>query len=461
MRFCKNCNKELKETYTTEYTSKKGKGKKIYIIKKSYIKSLFCNQKCRKEYTYKKHKKDCLVCGKEFSNFTRSLHCSRKCANISRSKKSFNTCIICGKSFSVWLWNKNQKCCSIKCRNKEISNTLRKRNKENPRKLLGKEQFCCICGKSVGRMHLYRLKLNKLGFVCSKKCKGEQVKKMYKNNPKKLIAMKKKVSKKIKALLLNENYCLNMQKGLHVSPNSYERKVNKYSPQFVQFVGDRKYKVVFKDGSVKFPDFIVTPIDQTHKVIEVASVYWHTKDEMDIIIKKYNEIGYDCLVLWDTDLQNLSDLWQKILHFCGVLEIKLKKVNSTSILPTKAHVTDAGYDLYSSIDIILPSGEYKIVPCGIHIAIPFGLEGIIRGRSSLALKGIMCHIGTIDCEYRGELGPILYNFSKIPYKIKKGDRVCQIIFSYVDPPPFKTEVVEVNELPESKRGENGFGSSGR
>jgi len=109
--------------------------------------------------------------------------------------------------------------------------------------------------------------------------------------------------------------------------------------------------------------------------------------------------------------------------------------------------------------ITLAPGERALVPTGLAIAIPEGFEGQIRPRSGLALReGITClnSPGTIDSDYRGELGVILANLGQKPVTIQRGDRIAQLAVARVE----RAELVEGKTLPQSRRGEGGFGHTG-
>lgn len=142
--------------------------------------------------------------------------------------------------------------------------------------------------------------------------------------------------------------------------------------------------------------------------------------------------------------------------------MKIKIVNKSQFeIPSYATEGSAGLDLQASIEspIELKPFDRVLVPTGLYISIPEGHEGQIRGRSGLALRhGITLAngIGTIDSDYRGELGVILINLSKENYTIKNGDRIAQLVFlKYI-----KSELIEVEDLEDTKRGKGGFGHSG-
>ena len=161
------------------------------------------------------------------------------------------------------------------------------------------------------------------------------------------------------------------------------------------------------------------------------------------------------------------------------MKVRFKKLYENSILPSKAHETDAGFDLYAnSFHTIDKSGNGKItdagnifafrlypgervlVKCGFSMALPNGYEAQIRPRSGMALKygiGVVNSPGTIDSSWRGECGVILINFSEVCHEIILHERIAQMVINKLP----DVEIVEVDSLDETDRGENGFGSSGR
>ncbi len=120
------------------------------------------------------------------------------------------------------------------------------------------------------------------------------------------------------------------------------------------------------------------------------------------------------------------------------------------------HYTDAGWDLESVEDVIVPANEFTpMIHTGVKVAIPEGYFGLIKERSSMAAKGIFVMGGVIDSGYRGEIMVNLANISGYDYEVKSGDRIAQLIIL-----PCSAVMVK-GELPDSNRGENGFGSTGR
>ncbi|MCA1926984.1 MAG: dUTP diphosphatase [Calditerrivibrio sp.] len=141
------------------------------------------------------------------------------------------------------------------------------------------------------------------------------------------------------------------------------------------------------------------------------------------------------------------------------IEVKIKCAKGIS-LPRYITEGSAGMDLSVISDGVIKKGEIKLLPTGIYMEIPEGYEAQIRPRSGLALKygvTVLNSPGTIDSDYRGEIGVILANFGKDDFEYKKGDRIAQIVFNRV----VKVNFVVVYELAETERGDGGFGHSGR
>jgi dUTP pyrophosphatase len=150
----------------------------------------------------------------------------------------------------------------------------------------------------------------------------------------------------------------------------------------------------------------------------------------------------------------------------GVLEkipIKIKRLDETADLPLPSYESEgsSGMDLRASViePVLLNPGEIRLIPTGLAISVPHGYEAQIRPRSGLALKhgiGMVNSPGTIDSDYRGEIGIIVVNWGKKPFTIRRGDRVAQMIITKV----YKADITEVGALESTERGEGGFGHSG-
>lgn len=142
--------------------------------------------------------------------------------------------------------------------------------------------------------------------------------------------------------------------------------------------------------------------------------------------------------------------------------VKFFKLNPDAIIPDYAHSGDAGMDLYSAVDTTIEPMEWKLVGTGLAMLLPEGTEGQVRTKSGIALKNgvfVLNTPGTVDENYRGEVGVILYNLSKVPFVIKKGQKIAQLVINEVC--YVKTEQAQtLEELGTTDRGEGGFGSTG-
>jgi dUTP pyrophosphatase len=128
--------------------------------------------------------------------------------------------------------------------------------------------------------------------------------------------------------------------------------------------------------------------------------------------------------------------------------------------PTCATPGDAGADLRSTKKLSIDPGGRELVPTGVAIALPAGYVGLVHPRSGLALKHgvtVLNAPGTIDAGYRGEIMVTLYNSSSEAFEIEAGDRIAQLLIQSVEQARF----IQVEKLPESSRGQAGFGSTGR
>jgi dUTP pyrophosphatase len=143
------------------------------------------------------------------------------------------------------------------------------------------------------------------------------------------------------------------------------------------------------------------------------------------------------------------------------VKVLIKRLDPGVPLPRYAKGGDAGADIVSAVDITLAPGERALVPTGISIALPDGYVALVHPRSGLAIKHGLTMVnapGTVDAGYRGELKLILINHDRSEsVTFKRGDRVAQIVIQEVE----RAEFIEVQELPGSGRGTDGFGSTGR
>lgn len=144
------------------------------------------------------------------------------------------------------------------------------------------------------------------------------------------------------------------------------------------------------------------------------------------------------------------------------MQIQFQKLRENAVIPSYQTEHSAGMDICAANDepIVLAPGERILVPCGFAIAIPEGYEVQVRARSGFALKhGITLanSIGTIDADYRGEIGVILINLGDEPFTINSGERIAQMVLAKYE----RAQFTEVNELDATDRGVGGFGSTGK
>ena len=137
--------------------------------------------------------------------------------------------------------------------------------------------------------------------------------------------------------------------------------------------------------------------------------------------------------------------------------MKLKiKLDDGAYLPERAHPTDAGIDLKSTVDAWIHPGEYTMIDTGVHVQIPVGYVGQMTSKSSLMAKALTSR-GTIDAGYTGSIRVILFNHGKEGYKVNKGDKISQLIIIPIETP----EIELVSSLEETERGDGSFGNTGR
>lgn len=141
------------------------------------------------------------------------------------------------------------------------------------------------------------------------------------------------------------------------------------------------------------------------------------------------------------------------------MTLGFKRIHPDAVLPAYAHPSDAGMDVRSVEELVIPAGKRALVHTGLVMMLPPLYEAQVRPRSGLALKfgvTVLNTPGTIDSGYRGEVGVILANFGEADFVVKKGDKIAQLVIAPVTQP----EVCEVTDIDETDRGAGGFGSTG-
>ena len=145
------------------------------------------------------------------------------------------------------------------------------------------------------------------------------------------------------------------------------------------------------------------------------------------------------------------------------MKIYIKRFKKDNLVPLPQYMTEgaSGMDLFASLEkeVTLEPGERRLIPTGVSISIPEGFEGQVRPRSGLAIQkgiGIVNSPGTIDSDYRGEIGALLINFGNESFTIRHGDRIAQMVIAQV----IRATLEEVDHLPTTRRQEGGFGHTG-
>ena len=141
------------------------------------------------------------------------------------------------------------------------------------------------------------------------------------------------------------------------------------------------------------------------------------------------------------------------------MQLRVKRLVETAVLPHYAHPHDAGLDLHAADDTVIEPGKTETIPTGIAVELPPGTEAQVRQRSGLARKHTVTVLnspGTIDERYRGEIGVVLINHGRTTFRVERGMRIAQLVVQ----PRVEVEVVETEILGATDRGAGGFGSTG-
>lgn len=133
------------------------------------------------------------------------------------------------------------------------------------------------------------------------------------------------------------------------------------------------------------------------------------------------------------------------------------KLDPGAFMPTRAHETDAGLDLYAMAYTKIPARGSAIFDTGVHVELPKGTAGMLKSKSGLNVKHNLTSEGVVDVGYTGSICVKLYNHGDKPYMVERGDKISQLVVVKIESP----ELEVVDELKETDRGNNGFGSTGR
>jgi dTMP kinase len=156
------------------------------------------------------------------------------------------------------------------------------------------------------------------------------------------------------------------------------------------------------------------------------------------------------------ELEKLTDEPSNTENIQTIKDIKVERIKSGAKLPTRAHPSDAGLDLYATENVSIPPYSQDAISTGLKIAIPEGYVGLIWDKSGLANQGYTTLGGVIDSSYRGEIKVIFKNLSEDIYHIQEGQKIAQLLIQKIETPLIKEAPVE----DDTDRGQNGFGSTG-
>lgn len=133
------------------------------------------------------------------------------------------------------------------------------------------------------------------------------------------------------------------------------------------------------------------------------------------------------------------------------------QLDKQALMPVRAHNMDAGLDLISPVDMVIPERGSVTVDTGVHIELPPNTAGFLKSKSGLNVKYGVTSEGVIDVGYTGSIAVKLYNHSGMDYTVRRGDKISQLVVVKIDTP----DLVLVDKLADTERGNGGFGSTGR
>lgn len=136
--------------------------------------------------------------------------------------------------------------------------------------------------------------------------------------------------------------------------------------------------------------------------------------------------------------------------------MKVKRLHESVKLPERSFSDDAAFDIYTPEDVVVKGNDTTMIDCGIAVEIPRGWWGLLKERSSMAVKGLHAVAGVVDSSFRGEVKLLIRNTKSEDYNAKAGDRIGQLILIQ----QYRKDVEEVEELSDTERGAGGFGSTG-
>lgn len=180
-----------------------------------------------------------------------------------------------------------------------------------------------------------------------------------------------------------------------------------------------------------------------------------SREAAENCIKRYGKRFIDEGTLTDSDA--ITDMINAI-DGIGREQPKMRvMLEKNAYMPTRAHEADAGFDLYAPDGGLVPCGKTYIVKTGVHVEIPRGYCGLVKSRSGLHMEYGITTTGVVDAGYTGEIAVKLSSHENTALCFSRGDRIAQLVIV----PVYTPELIQVENLKETDRGNNGFGSSGR
>lgn len=304
---------------------------------------------------------------------------------------------------------------------------------------------CIVCGKSM-YVKPSRLKRVKHGITCSKECENKNRSIWFSGNGNHQFGLKEDLNSSFKSFKRISNYGYVL---IHKKDHPFCDKNGMVL----------EHRLVVEDNADKFDSNYFVEIDGKKYLKKEYSV--HHKNE----IKTDNRIE-NLMILSKgehTSLHNLEkriirDRYGKIVDFLKKgtpIPIKIKLYNDGK-LPVRKTTGASCFDCYANESALIKKGQRAKIPLGFGLELPYLFEAHIRPRSGLSLKGIDVVLGTIDEDFRAEISAVVINNSDEDFQIETGDRICQLAIRQYEKICFEV----VDELNESNRGENGFGSTG-
>lgn len=266
---------------------------------------------------------------------------------------------------------------------------------------------------------------------------------------------------------LSENAILPLWDSVHKHyilrmPKDFDKKISYNDSVFhidlnLKLNLPKHYKAIVSSKFVNTENYThLTHNDIIRVCIQNSTVYMQNKSIVNVLDDTSIDKSDTTLFFAEGSVIGFLQIFEEVQP---IQPLKVKLLSSNATVPKRAHLSDAGYDLYSAMDSIIPPNSKALIKTDISVAIPEGWYGRIAPRSSVAWKyHIDVGAGVVDSHYRGPVGVVLFNLNTHnEFEIKKGDRIAQLILEKCA----NLEIVVVDDLDKTQRGEGGFGSTGK